>query len=225
MQLSRARFLSSERRMCQGACFGVRRLEHHVAGARILEPLAARRQIHGAEFPLPQRIVDARLETPLLLLVADFQPDLDELDAAIDDVFLDLGAEFEEACVLFLRAEAHDVFDAGAVVPTAVEDHDLARRRKVLHVTLHVHLRLLAVGRRGQRDDAEHARADPLGDGADGAALARGVAAFEDDDDAQPLVLDPLLEIAQARPGACAVPSRIPWFSFSQDRLVLISCS
>ena len=51
-------------------------------------------------------------------------------------------------------------------------------------------------GRR-QRDDAEDARADALGEGADGAALAGGVAALEDDDDAQALVLDPLLELAQ----------------------------
>ena len=93
--------------------------------------------------------------------------------------------------MLLLRAKAHHVLDAGAVVPTAVEDHDLAGRRKVLHVTLHVHLRLFAVGRRRQRDDAEDARADSLGDGADRAALAGSVAAFEDDDYAQALVLDP----------------------------------
>ena len=107
------------------------------------------------------------------------------------------GQQFEKAGVLFLRAEAHHIFDARAVVPTAVEDHDLARRREMLHVALHIHLRLLAVGRRRQRDEAKHARADALGQGADGAALARGVAALEDDDDAQALVLDPLLELAQ----------------------------
>ena len=67
----------------------------------------------------------------------------------------------------------------------------------MLHVALHVHLRFLAIGRRGQRHDAEHARADPLGEGADGAAFAGGVAALEHDDDAQALVLDPLLQVAQ----------------------------
>ena len=99
--------------------------------------------------------------------------------------------------MLFLGAEAHHVLDARAVVPTAVEDHDFARGRKMLHVALDVHLRLLAVGRRGQRHQAEHARADALGDGLDGAALAGGVAALEDDDHAQALVLDPLLQLAQ----------------------------
>ena len=56
---------------------------------------------------------------------------------------------------------------------------------------------LLAVGRRRQRDDAEHARADALGDGLDRAALAGGVAAFEDDDDPQLLGFHPFLEMAQ----------------------------
>ena len=56
---------------------------------------------------------------------------------------------------------------------------------------------LLAVRRSGQRDDAEHAGAHALGDGADRAALAGGVAALEDHDHAQPLVLHPRLELAQ----------------------------
>ena len=94
-----------------------------------------------------------------------------------------------------LGAEAHHVLDAGAVVPAAVEDHDLARGREVLDVALHVHLRLLAVRGRGQRHEAEDARADALGDGLDRAALAGRVAALEDDDDAQALVLDPLLQV------------------------------
>ena len=130
-------------------------------------------------------------------LSLDFQPDFDELDAAVHDVFLDLRAQFKKAGVLFLGAKAHHIFHARAVVPTAVEDHDLARRREMRHVTLDVHLRLLAVGRRRQRHNPKHARADPLGQRPDGAALARGIAAFEDDDDAQALVLDPLLEMAQ----------------------------
>ena len=99
--------------------------------------------------------------------------------------------------VLFLGAEAHNALDAGAVVPTAVEDDDFAGGREVLHVTLHVHLRLLAVGRRRQGDEPEDARADALGDGLDGAALAGRVAPLEDDHHAQALELDPLLQVAE----------------------------
>ena len=111
--------------------------------------------------------------------------------------FSNSGQQLEEPLVLLVGAEAHDVLDAGAVVPAAVEDHDLAGRRKVLHVALHVHLALLAVRRRRQRDDAEDARADALGDRLDRAALAGRVAPLEDDDDAQPLVLHPVLQRAQ----------------------------
>ena len=64
-----------------------------------------------------------------------------------------------------------------------------------LHVALHVHLALLALRRRGQRHDAEHARAHALGDRLDRPALAGGVAAFEDDADLQALRHDPLLQL------------------------------
>ena len=130
-------------------------------------------------------------------LSLDLQPDFDELDAAVHDVFLDLGTAVKKAGVLFLRAKAHHIFHASAVVPTAVEYHDLTRGREMRHVTLHIHLRFLAVGRRRQRHKSKDPRADPLGERPDGAALARGVAALEDDDDAQPLLLDPILEMTQ----------------------------
>ena len=100
--------------------------------------------------------------------------------------------------MLLRRGEAHDVFDARPVVPAAVEDDDFASRREVLHVPLHVHLCLFAIGRRRQRDDPEDAGADPFGDRANRAALACAVAPFEDDDDAQPFLLDPALKVAQA---------------------------
>jgi hypothetical protein len=94
-------------------------------------------------------------------------------------------------------AEAHHPFDPGAVVPAAVEDDDLARRRKVADVALQVHLAFLAFGRCRQRDDTEDARTHPLGDRLDGAALAGAVAPFEDDADLEPLVHHPLLQLDQ----------------------------
>ena len=39
------------------------------------------------------------------------------------------GDRLEEPVGLLVGAEAHDPLDAGAVVPAAVEDHDLAGRR------------------------------------------------------------------------------------------------
>jgi hypothetical protein len=84
------------------------------------------------------------------------------------------------------------------------------RRGEVLHVALHVHLRLLAVRRRRQRDDAKHARAHALGDRADRAALAAAVATLKDDDDAQPVCFTSIQQPAQLRPAACdeSFPSR-----------------
>ena len=117
------------------------------------------------------------------------------------------GAICRKRFDLLLGAEAHHPLDAGAVVPAAVEDHDLAGGRQVRQVALDVHLRLLALGRRGQRDDAEHARADALGDRLDRAALAGAVAPLEDDADLQALVHDPLLQLDELdmQPGQLAL--------------------
>ena len=59
------------------------------------------------------------------------------------------GTVLQKASVLFFRTKPHDVFDPRAVVPTAVENDDLAGRREVRHVPLHVHLGLFAIRRRG----------------------------------------------------------------------------
>jgi hypothetical protein len=91
-------------------------------------------------------------------------------------------------------AEAHDALDAGAIVPGAVEQHHFAGGRQVRHVALEIPLMALALGRAGQRDDAADARIEPLGDALDGAALAGRVAAFEQHDDLELLVLHPVLQ-------------------------------
>ena len=132
-----------------------------------------------------------------LLLLAHLEPKLDKDDPAIDDVFLDDRAVLQETPILLLRAEAHHALHAGAVVPTAVEDHDFAGSRKVLHVTLQVHLRLFAVRRSRQRDESEDARAHAFGDRLDGPALAGRVAPLEDHDHPQSLELHPLLQAAE----------------------------
>src|SRR5262249_46615770 len=95
---------------------------------------------------------------------------------------LELGHRAEELFVLLVRAETHDVLDAGAVVPAAVEQHDLAGRGQVRDVALEVPLRALTVVRRGESDHAAHARVELLGDAFDRAAFAGRVATLEDDD-------------------------------------------
>lgn len=66
-----------------------------------------------------------------------------------------------------------------------------------MQITLHVELRLLAVGGRGQGDDLEDAWTQALGDRANGAALTGGIASLEDDDGALSGALDPRLQGAE----------------------------
>src|SRR6516164_6206650 len=169
-------------------------LEHHVARPGIVIPAPVRLEVHWAQFPLPKRIVDARLESPFLLVLANLQPDLDQSNPGVHDVFLYRRAQVEEALVLRLAAKAHDVFDAGPVIPAAVKDDDLARCRESLNVALHEHLSLLAIRGRGQCSHAKDTRAHPLCNSLDRPALARGVAPFEQDDDPRTRLLDPILQ-------------------------------
>ncbi len=144
----------------------------------------------------------------------DFEPDLDQYGAAVDDKLLDFGTKLEEALVLRGVDEAHHIFDAGAIVPATVEDHDFAAGGKARNVALDIHLALFAVARRRQRHDAEDARADALGDRLDRAALAGRVAALEYDDDPRFVRFDPVLQSGKARPEACAAPSHNPCVLF-----------
>src|SRR6266480_2004478 len=123
--------------------FGVGGIEHAIARPGIFEPLAARREVHRAELPLADGVVYTRLEAALLFLVADFEPELDELDAAIDQVLFHHRSEIEKPPVFLLRAEPHHMLDAGAVIPTAIENHDLTSGWEERHVALEVDHRFL----------------------------------------------------------------------------------
>src|SRR5262249_33070746 len=123
----------------------VRRFEHPIARSRVVIPAIVRFNIHRAEFPLPQWIVDPGLEPPVLFFLANFEPDFDQLDAGIDNILFDLRAELQKPFISFLIDKPHHMFDTGAVVPTAVVDDDFAGRGKMAHVTLHVHLAFLAI--------------------------------------------------------------------------------
>ena len=96
---------------------------------------------------------------------------------------------------LLVGAETHHALDARPVVIAAVEDHDLRRGGEMRQISLDIHLRLFALGRRRQRDDPERARADALGDRLDHAALAGAVAALEDDADLLLLGAHPFLQL------------------------------
>src|SRR5207244_4985931 len=145
------------------------------------------------QLPYRPRIIDPALRPLSLFIGADLEPVLHEQDAVIDHRLLNRGYQLEEPPGLFLGTETHDPLDPGTVVPAAVEDDDLAGRRKVRKVALHVHLRLLAFRRRGQRNDPEHARADALGYRLNRPALTGRVSTFEHDAHLRARSLHPLL--------------------------------
>ena len=63
-----------------------------------------------------------------------------QLDAGAHQHALELRHGAEELLDLVFRAEAHHPLDAGAIVPAAVEQHDLAARRQMRDVALEIPL-------------------------------------------------------------------------------------
>ncbi|MPN05705.1 hypothetical protein SDC9_152958 [bioreactor metagenome] len=164
---------------------------------RVVVPFVERRHVDGAELPLLERMRLALLEAAALLFAAHAEPELDEVHATAHQVALELGRLAHELGVFILRAKAHHAFHARAVVPTAVQQHDLAARRQVLHITLEVPLALLGGRWFLQRHHARAAWVQVLHEALDRAALARRVASLEDDDQALAGFLHPGLELEQ----------------------------
>src|SRR5207244_3479153 len=64
----------------------IRDIEHLIASMRVVVPTFAGGQVRWAELPLAQRILDPRLEPPLLFLIAYFQPEFDQPDPSFHEV-------------------------------------------------------------------------------------------------------------------------------------------
>jgi len=143
--------------------------------------------------------VDAHQEAELLLLVRDREPIFDQFDAGAHECALEAWDVIEEILDLLIVGETHDALYPGAVVPGAVEQHDLSGARQMRYIALEVPLRLFPISRRGQGNDATDARVQPLHDPFDGATLAGGISAFEDDDQLIAGVHHPFLQFDQLR--------------------------
>ena len=169
-------------------------IEHLLLGAGIVLPVDAALHVHRRELPLLQGISDPHAEAEFLLLVRDREPVFDQNDAGAHEHMLEIWNGAEELFQFVLRAEPHDPLDAGAVVPAAVEQHHFASRRQMRHIALEIPLVALALGWRRQRHDAADSRIEPLRHTLDSAALAGRVAPFEEHDNLELLVLDPVLK-------------------------------
>lgn len=118
----------------------------------------------------------------MLVGSVDREPELDHLDAIVDEHAFDVVYLHHELLVLFGSAEAHDGLDDGTVVPAAVKEDDFARIGEAEEIALKKPLAGLVFGGLGQCDYAHCTRIEVSGEVADGAALARCIAPFEDDE-------------------------------------------
>ena len=112
----------------------------------------------------------------------------------------------QKALGVLIAAEAHDAFNAGAVVPAAVEYDDFPPRQ-VGQIPLNVHLRFFPLGGGGKGHHAENPRAHPGGDGLDRAALAGAVSSLKDDAYFLALVPHPFLKLDQLHVQSCKLLS------------------
>src|SRR5664280_1440458 len=171
----------------------VRRQNHRVTCPRVVEPVAVRLQVHRRQLPGLPSVVDPTLESSCLFFPTDLQPVLQQIDPGVDHHFLDHWSQLQKALRLLRGAKTHDPLYTSAVVPAAVEDHDLPGCRKVRDVALHIQLSLLTLRGRWQGNDPEDSWADSLGQSLDSATLTGGVPSLKDDADAGSGGFDPLL--------------------------------
>ena len=97
--------------------------------------------------------------------------------------------------VFVVFGEPHHPLHARAVVPRAVEQHDLPRGREVAYVALKIPLPALHVRRLIQRHHMRRARVPMLHKARDCAALARRIPPLEQDYQPLPRLLHPVLQL------------------------------
>lgn len=95
----------------------VRACKHQIAGLRVFVPLSQRLDIDWRKLPDLQRIVSAVVKPFQLHLLPDIQPEFEEVDTLSPDHVFKMRHFIEKRFVFLWRAEPHDGFDTGAVVP------------------------------------------------------------------------------------------------------------
>ena len=142
---------------------------------------------------------DVRREARRFLLfpLADVEVVFDDRDPRAHQHVLELRDGLDKQLMLFAGTEAHHVFDACPVVPAAIEEHELLRRRKVRHVPLKVPGAAVAFRRRAERDHARLPRAQVLYDALDQAVLPARIPTLEDDEQTLAALDEVLLKLDQ----------------------------
>ncbi len=98
---------------------------------------------------------------------------------SLDQRALERRARTHELLVLRVRAKAHDALDAGAVVPTAVEQHGLTRPRAAVRCSAGSTTACADAPSVSGEPPRGGSGIEPVGDALDGAALAGRVTTLE----------------------------------------------
>src|SRR6516164_8993136 len=190
--------------------------EHHIPSLSIRVPLLHCDLVDGARLPLCQRVIPSVSEALLLLLFADVQVVLHNLNPSTDQHVLQWQHLFQEALIFTVRAETHHPFDARPVVPTAIEQDQLLRRWQIRDIALKVPGGAILVGRLAERHDPRLARAEMLDDAFDRAVLPARIPALEYDQHPVPMLNDVALNLDELDlkfPKQCFVAGTSIWIS------------
>src|SRR6516164_169011 len=116
------------------------------------------------------------VEPPLLLFFADIQVVLHDLNTGADQHVLEGNYISQKVLIFSVGAEPHHAFNAGTIVPAAIEEHQFLRRRQMRSVALEVPRDAILVRGLAERHDADFTRAEMLGDAPNGAVLSTRIA-------------------------------------------------
>ena len=136
-------------------------------------------------------------EAGALFRSRDREPELRQADAVIDQHLFKKWRLPDEFGVLLRSAVAHDTFNAGAVVPGTIEEHDLSGSGKVIHIALEVPLGAFLLRRLLQSYHPRTSGIEMFHEALDGATLASCIPALEHDHVPVVIALRPLLQLQQ----------------------------
>ena len=196
-QIQATAFLVVEIDHVPGCVVGVGRAQHGVAPFAIGGVLLARFDVNWRQLPALGGIFRPFGEAFFLFFLVDAEPVLEQDQAVIGDQAFEHRAVLQELLVLGGCAEAHDRFDAGAVVPAAIEEDKFTGTRQLARVALEVPLAALAFIGFRKRDGAHVAIVERRLDGLDHTALAGCIAPLEDNGHALVVGNDPVLQVDQ----------------------------
>jgi hypothetical protein len=159
----------------------VRVRKHVITSLAVVVPMFERDGVNRTALPLFEWIGASCFQPARLFVTADIELVLEQLNARVDQKPFKNPYFTQERFVLSVRTEPHHAFNAGAVVPTAIEQHHFLRHGQIGDVALKVPRAAVPIRRLAQRDHACFARTQMLRHPLDNAVFTGGVPSFEDD--------------------------------------------